>query len=392
MFLIAGMGIIVNRWNAWTCVITMNTGIPGIIRTFHVGRKVLYYGGNNQAIWIWNRDANQGQRIAPAQKSWVWYNWTNEKLFIVPHDRPITVFSLLDNNHRELPLKLAPSEIGIPFSEDDRLLGRIVESRLKVEIFETENAIMMSELFLTSPFYGGNFSFSDAQVITWHEDNTAILWQVKSGQQMVTLRHPGGIYIARFSPDDKIIATTCADKIVRLWDAHSGVLLHSISPGDETLGVIFSPQMNRILTPLVTGGLKAWNTRTGMLVYSINPIVPRTPLCHIATSRDFKRILRSDENSAFVYDASTGQMLADLSHNSRVTAFGFSPSGEEVVTASEDGTLRIWRRCFPERWWGHFYRPEVWLTIIIGLIWMLRAVCSASAISPLSFPSERRLF
>ncbi|HYF50243.1 MAG TPA: hypothetical protein VEJ63_12610 [Planctomycetota bacterium] len=39
--------------------------------------------------------------------------------------------------------------------------------------------------------------------------------------------------------------------------------------------------------------------------------------------------------------------------------------------------FRIWRRRFPEWWWGHFYRPEVWLAIILGglLVWRgIRAV------------------
>lgn len=29
---------------------------------------------------------------------------------------------------------------------------------------------------------------------------------------------------------------------------------------------------------------------------------------------------------------------------------------------------------FPPYWWGHFYRPEVWLAIIFGSLWLWRVV------------------
>jgi len=27
----------------------------------------------------------------------------------------------------------------------------------------------------------------------------------------------------------------------------------------------------------------------------------------------------------------------------------------------------VWRRIYPEWWWGHFYRPEVWLAVVCGM-------------------------
>ncbi|MBI3829623.1 MAG: hypothetical protein HY291_08910 [Planctomycetes bacterium] len=34
----------------------------------------------------------------------------------------------------------------------------------------------------------------------------------------------------------------------------------------------------------------------------------------------------------------------------------------------------VLHRRFPEWWWGHFYRPEVWLTIIFGSLWLWRVI------------------
>ncbi|MCK6472737.1 MAG: hypothetical protein L6R28_13425 [Planctomycetes bacterium] len=51
-----------------------------------------------------------------------------------------------------------------------------------------------------------------------------------------------------------------------------------------------------------------------------------------------------------------------------------SPSGGFAVCFSRDRGLVMFKRLYPEFWWGQFYRIEVWLTIVlsIALIWSLR--------------------
>jgi len=49
-------------------------------------------------------------------------------------------------------------------------------------------------------------------------------------------------------------------------------------------------------------------------------------------------------------------------------------TGSQSVQPSTDDSIQqeTWERQFPEWWWGHFYRPEVWLTIIFGSLWLWR--------------------
>jgi hypothetical protein len=43
-------------------------------------------------------------------------------------------------------------------------------------------------------------------------------------------------------------------------------------------------------------------------------------------------------------------------------AWFVTPQGTECMVVHDDPeqTVTKWRRRFPEAWWGHFYRPEVW--------------------------------
>jgi WD40 repeat protein len=63
-----------------------------------------------------------------------------------------------------------------------------------------------------------------------------------------------------------------------------------------------------------------------------------------AFSPDGKRIVTtSRDNTARVWDAETGHLLATLTgHINRVNNAAFSPDGKRIVTAGEDGTARVY--------------------------------------------------
>jgi hypothetical protein len=52
----------------------------------------------------------------------------------------------------------------------------------------------------------------------------------------------------------------------------------------------------------------------------------------------------------------------------------FSSDGRKVYVSSEDrNAINIWGQRFPDGRIGHLYRPEVWLAIIFGSLWIWRA-------------------
>lgn len=63
----------------------------------------------------------------------------------------------------------------------------------------------------------------------------------------------------------------------------------------------------------------------------------------VSFSPDGLKILTgSDDRTARVWDAATGQQLLTMNHAGRITCAAFSPDGKRIVTASLDKTARVW--------------------------------------------------
>jgi hypothetical protein len=75
-------------------------------------------------------------------------------------------------------------------------------------------------------------------------------------------------------------------------------------------------------------------------------------------------ILDKNGNDLFVFPGShTGSGFTD---DDTIMRFYGNWPDEKI---EPDDYYEVWRRRYPEWWWGHFYRPEVWLTIIFGSLW-----------------------
>lgn len=104
----------------------------------------------------------------------------------------------------------------------------------------------------------------------------------------------------------------------------------------------YSPDGTRIITGSDDKTARIWDARTGQLLLTLSGHTNR--IFSASFSPDGRRVVTgSADNAALIWDAETGQLLATLSgHTDIARSASFSRDGSRIVTSSEDKTARVW--------------------------------------------------
>jgi WD40 repeat protein len=74
------------------------------------------------------------------------------------------------------------------------------------------------------------FSNDGKLLLTAGDENTARVWDVRTGTKLAALRgHTGHITTAKFSPDNRLVITGSEDGTARIWDARTGDVLDEVA-------------------------------------------------------------------------------------------------------------------------------------------------------------------
>jgi WD40 repeat protein len=225
------------------------------------------------------------------------------------------------------------------------------------------------------------FSPDGGHFITGSIDPTTCIWDAKSGQPGTTLlSHQDSIECAAFSADSRYVGTGSRDKTVRIWDAANGrpvgkplqhdTDVNSISFHPATSnrlvttfdtvariwdrsadqhqdlkhpGTVTSAQFNvtgdAVLTTCHDGFARLWSTETCQVLQQ-SQVHPGSADCAcISANSDRIAIVRGKEVLLCKTDLTE---LAILSHPSNVTCTAFSNDGSRLLSATNDGKVRVW--------------------------------------------------
>lgn len=181
------------------------------------------------------------------------------------------------------------------------------------------------------------------------------LWKWQSGEQPRKLKVSGtdrAYGELAFSPDGQQLAASLshADHPIQIWEVASGKLLHRLAlPEPKTYvrgAMVYAPGGQTLAVP----GYRS-DSSSAVAIHFWNPVSGkyqgRMDVAgggHLAMSADGRFLAAGGDCGARVWKWPSREEIApnDNAHRGSVGRVVTTKSGGEVVTASDDGTIRVW--------------------------------------------------
>lgn len=231
----------------------------------------------------------------------------------------------------------------------------------RVRLWDTRTGKLSQEFFAgpdAKPAHDGpvrsiSFSRSGDRMVTSSYDNTARVWDVKTGELLDTFaKHitDGGyqvdVYDAAFDPtNEERIASVGNDGIVRVWQTNGHDLSHTEMRGheDRISSVMFSPDGELVLTASDDDTLRLWKWKERTQIGW--PVQAHTANIWRAIFDDTGKRLFSGswDRTLAIWSARTLNELARLrGHQGPVRFLDYDPTQQLLASGSTDMTTRLW--------------------------------------------------
>jgi len=144
----------------------------------------------------------------------------------------------------------------------------------------------------------------------------------------------------KFNPENLVASERFFHELIIHREKALPPFATSFSHQDVVNDAVFSRDGARILTASRDNTAKLWDAVSGKLIASFSH---QDGVIHAAFSPDGGRILTaSADHTAKMWDATSGKLIASLAHQDLVRDAVFSPDGGRIVTASADNTAKLW--------------------------------------------------
>ena len=289
---------------------------------------------------IWSKD---GTRIALA---WLKIDPQNEK-------PPQSGLSLLDANTLETLSTVVVQEpiTVLDFSPGTGLMAT-TSDQINLELREIQTGQIVRTISPENGFSNAVFSTDGSMVAISSWDEIAVtLWETATGEQIKKLtgfQTAAPVYDVKFSSDDRFLIWVArgSAQVMTISSGGMGAFLGhedfigdaELSPDGHFLAVTTAGTVNDEYTPIV----KIWDATSGL---DMGTLVEGTSVSQsLAFSPDGSLLIVTQFNELSVWDFEKQTKVHSLSgHLDMVSSTAFSPDGRSLVSASADGTVRLWQ-------------------------------------------------
>jgi WD40 repeat protein len=351
-------------------------GVDGTVRLWSINAQTIYNTSlqpEKVLTWI-------GQSAEPVAIASISFSPDGQHLAVIAKNSPVVKVWSVATGTTAYQFTATAAIKQLAFSPDGQWIATLSEDRT-ISVWQASTGTWQAHLPQT-----GNVSS-----IQFSPDGTLLLagdmiqsWQIATDavgtlklNPARTFSHPEAIAQAKFSPSGRWLVTSSKNGKVRFWDSKTGQLLHLLTGEAKSTApkqtasasqllaanqpvlppmqqIEFSPDEQTLATMDSDQQVWLWNS-SGQLQSQFDP-QPGTTLTNQSSanilqfSSDSKMIATAATTadakgfySVSVWNRRTGRQMVRLpGHQQPITSMQFNSDGTYLVTASADGTVRLW--------------------------------------------------
>ena len=196
------------------------------------------------------------------------------------------------------------------------------------------------------------FAEDNDRVVTASSDLTAKLWDVKTGQALQSWgQHTGPLYCLSVSGDGRTLVTGAQDNTLRIWSIPlSRPIRRLAAPGVTVADLAYSSDGKSLLLGSADKSVRLFDVAT-LVPPSATTVPTAIRQGHVA---EVEFVAYRNDGVCFASADSSGHIVLwspDLDeplgrwsgHQGRLVFMGFSANNQQLITAGDDGSVRIWR-------------------------------------------------
>ena len=175
-------------------------------------------------------------------------------------------------------------------------------------------------------------------------DRAVFLWDVMSGRVTRRLEgHDQRVNAVRYNAECTVLLSASYDRTVRCWDlrSHNSRPIQVLKGAADSISSL-AVSAHEIISGSIDGSVCVYDLRAGR----VSRDAFGTPIGHVALSHDHNCVLAAALDSALLLlDKSSGQVLCEYTGHLNTTfqlAACLSNDDARVLGGSEDGCLHVW--------------------------------------------------